>query len=334
MEFVKPQRLIPGRSVIGLIAPSGIVEKEGLEKGMKILRDWGFFVKLGRHVLKRRKDYSAGTEEERWEDFLEMILDKKVGAVGCITGGFAASELLRYFNKDLFKFLRKEPKIFFGYSDFSLILNALFAYGIIGLHAPNIEGLPTLWSQKSKKSLFDWLTGKAFAEIDPPNRLKAVLTGSACGRLLVSNLECLIHIQGTRFDPLTHSYEDLIIALEERNEEKGEIKRWLERLILHPKSKIIRGIILGRFVGAIETEYVDWGKNISVAEIFAEVFSRGGIPIATGLEFGHTEAEDRTAKENFSTLPVGVKVELKVEKEKCRLRFLEKALARPTVTSE
>lgn len=334
MEFSKPKRLAPGQSTIGLIAPSGVADKHGLEEGIKILNSWGFSVKLGKHIKARSGDYSAGTPLDRVQDFLEMISSNEVSAVGCLVGGFAATGLMKVLEPKRLDDLRKKPKIFFGYSDFSFILNALFSREFISLHAPNVSGLycRSLTSQKSLKLS---LLGDLPAEIGPLADWKSIKPGFAKGRLLVSNLDSLVNLLGTPFDPLASSEEELILALEEVGENKSTIARWAERLAMHSRSARIQGIVLGRFTKVGETEYPVWGQEISVERIFLKTFNQRGLPIASLPEFGHIEEPKGILKKiqnrgrektDFLSLPTGVKVLFKVKADSCRLVFLEKAI--------
>lgn len=330
MEMIRPARLIPGKSIIGLVTPSGVTEKKWLEAGIKILKDWGFSVKLGSNVLAKKEDYSAGSEGQRADDFLKMV-SSDVDAIGCIIGGFAATEVLKYLTEETFTLLRQKPKLLFGYSDFSLILNALFSRGIIGLHAPNVAGLFSR-SFTTQRSLYLSLVGELPAEIGPLFDWEPIKPGFVKGRLIVSNLQCLIDLLGTQFDPLVNSQGDLILALEEVGEEKSNIVRWLERLVLHPQSAKIKGIILGRFVKIGERYYPAWGKEMGMEQIFVRIFGRKKIPIASLPEFGHTEEEkgfikrQRRETTDFFSLPTGVEVLFKVKTDSCRLKFLEKAI--------
>ena len=78
MELIKPPKLVPGKSIIGVIAPSGIVEKTWVKQGLKILIHRGYSVKLGSHILRRVEDWSAGTEKQRFQDFLRERSDLEV----------------------------------------------------------------------------------------------------------------------------------------------------------------------------------------------------------------------------------------------------------------
>jgi len=333
MNFVKPERLQPQKSTIGLIAPSGIVDKKGLQEGREILKSWGFAVRLGKNVFAQNKDFSAGGAKERIADLMEMVEDSKIGAIGCIVGGYAAAEILRYFTPEVCRKIVDNPKIFFGYSDFCLILNVLFSCGLVSLHAPNIGGLYQR-SLNTQKSLHLALLGEEPGEIGPWFNWKVIKTGEAEGRLLVSNLEVLVNLLGTVFDPLKKVEEDLILALEEVEVNKSEMSRWLYQLSSHEQVKRIRGIVLGRFTKIGEKDYPAWGKEVGVEQIFEAAFAEKKIPLAMLPEFGHIE-EIKTKipllakghgreRLDFWTLPSGVKVRLAVEKSGSRLVFLEK----------
>jgi muramoyltetrapeptide carboxypeptidase LdcA involved in peptidoglycan recycling len=260
-----------------------------------------------------------------------MVRDPQIDAVGCLTGGFAASELLRFLKRETFIYLRQHPKIFFGYSDFSLILNALFSNGIVSLHAPNVCSLYRR-SLNTQKSLYLSLIGELPAEIGPLSGWKPIIQGFARGRLLVSNLECLVSLLGTPLDPLRMSKENLILALEEVGEDKSTISRWLSTLAIHTETQNIGGIIIGRFIKIGEEEYPVWGKEMGIKDLFLKFFGKRKIPIASLPEFGHVEEKmsflslPRRERVDFLTLPSGVRVLFKVKTSSCRLRFLEKAI--------
>jgi muramoyltetrapeptide carboxypeptidase len=335
MDFIKPRRLIPGKSIIGLIAPSGILDekdKNSLEKSLKIIKNWGFEVKLGKYIFAKRKDFCAGETQERFADFLEMVNNHEVGAIGCLIGGYALLDLLKLLTSDVCQEIIAKPKIIFGYSDFSLILNVLFSQKMIGFHAPNVAGLYQR-SLNTQKSLLLSLIGEDPLEIGPWFDWKPLRKGFAKGRLLVSNLESLINLLGTDFDPLVKSEADLILALEEVGESKSTLNRWLQKLAIHSQAAKIKGIILGRFTKIGEKFYPSWGEEMGVEQLFETAFGRRKIPLASWPEFGHIEEKtgifkiSRTRERvDFYSLPSGVEAILKVKDSSCRLKFLERPL--------
>lgn len=321
MRFVSPARLTPDQSTIGLIAPSGVVNKGDLEKGIGIIEGWGYKTKLGKHVFAQKVDYSAGSSEERFSDLLEMVDDKKVEAVGCIVGGYSAPEILKYFTPGVCQKIVQNPKIFFGYSDFCLILNLFFANGVISLHAPNVGGLFER-NSATKQSLRQTLLGESPAEITPSPEWKSLACGRTKGRLLVSNLESLINLFGTKFDPLESVKDSVVLALEEVGENKSLITRWLQMLFNHRSAEKIKGIILGCFTGVQEKDYPRWGRKVEVEDLFIKTFEDWEIPIASWPRFGHTEKKQA----DFFTLPLGVRVIFEVINNSGRLKFLENPL--------
>ena len=331
MEYIFPKRLIPGKSTIGLIAPSGVVVRHELEAGLKILKDWGFSVRLGKNVIAKSQDYSAGSEDQRSRDLIAMMTAPDVDAIGCIVGGFAASGIIKVLDDSTFEAIRKSPKIFFGFSDFSQILNALFSKGFASLHAPNLSGLYNR-SLDSLKCLKLSLLGDLPAEIGPMFGWETVQQGFVKGRLLVSNLESLIHVLGTPFDPLNAGDEPIVLAVEEVGENKSTIARWLDTLLNHVNAKRIQGIVLGRFTKIGEKDYPAWGLEFSVERIFQKAFGAIKVPIASLPVFGHIEEQKGLLKRkgrertDFLSLPTGVRVMYKVKPESCRLTFLEKGI--------
>ena len=61
--------------------------------------------------------------EERAEALMELYRDDRVRAVFDVSGGDLANEVLEFLNYD---FIRNLPKPFWGYSDLTCVLNALY----------------------------------------------------------------------------------------------------------------------------------------------------------------------------------------------------------------
>lgn len=331
MEIVKPPKLVPGKSIIGIIAPSGIVEKTWVKQGLKILIHRGYSVKLGSHILRRVEDWSAGTEKQRFQDFLRMIYDREISAIFCAIGGFAATEILPLIGQKEAEQIRKNPKIMIGYSDISVLLNIFASLGVVCFHGPNLAGLPG-WSQQSQEFLFSLLEGK-INEIGPEWSWVFLKEGKVTGRLLVSNLDGLVATFGTKFDPLETLNPPIILALEEVKEAKSRLVRWLDSLKAHRSFAKIGGIILGRFVEIVEKDYPRWGKGLEIEKIFLGKFVNLKLPIAVLADLGHAPSKKgifrlipSRKKPHFLTLPIGIKAKFQTSPEGCHLTFLEKAV--------
>lgn len=336
MEILKPRKLKTG-DTIGVIAPSGVVEAKGLDNGVKILKEWGFKVKLGKHILKKVDDYSAGTPEERREDFENMASDPEIKAIACAEGGYAASSVLLAFNPTTIEALKSKPTLFFGYSDFSVFLNTNFSIGIAGLHAPNVVGLPS-HNKLTLESLKKALMGEMDLNYGLKFFGKILIPGKAEGYFLPTNMETLTHLFGSEFDPLEGFGGPIILGLEEVWEEKSDVKRRMEEIIFHRCFNKVKGIVIGRFVGNSEVEYPKWGKKTSWADLFTSLLKGKNIPAVEFPNFGHIEEHRKLFKilrsskskniysENlFLSLPVGAKVVLDANLENPSLKFLDQA---------
>lgn len=100
----------------------------------KFLTDKGFKVKRGKYVLN---DYygSAGTKEQKAEDMMEMFKDKDVKAIICLYGGQTCNTFLELLDYEI---INKNPKIITGYSDVTVILEAIYQKtGLITFSGPN-----------------------------------------------------------------------------------------------------------------------------------------------------------------------------------------------------
>lgn len=139
MEIIKPPCLQEG-GIIGIISPAQSVmidpiQTKGFDKGIERLKNFGFHVKIAPHA-KGRYFYSAGTPQERADDFHQMTRDKEVRAILMSIGGETANEVLPLLDFDLIK---KNPKIIIGMSDGATLLSPITdKTGIITFYGPDL----------------------------------------------------------------------------------------------------------------------------------------------------------------------------------------------------
>ena len=334
-DFVKPAALMKG-DVVGVIAPSDAIEKKYIKDNIKLVQDWGLKTKLGKHLYSMVGDFAAGTPEERREDILKMIDDPEVKVIWAAEGGYAATEVLPVFSKEVIQKLRQNPKWFIGYSDVCVLLNALMSFRIASIQGPNFSGIIDK-DQKSQDWLRRMLFGETGLEIGSEANWKSFISGQAEGKLLVSNLDSLVATLGTRFDPLMHGSGDLILGLEEWWIEKSTLQRQIDMILNHKRASRIKGIILGRFIGIGEYSYPAWGKKVTAESLIEGRvrFSGAGILLAQLSDFGHSISqnwlEEKFPKlarpQTFLALPNGIKVKFTVDASSGRLQFLESITA-------
>lgn len=330
--WIKPPVLKKG-DVVGIVAPSDAVERKWVREGVKILQSWGLKARLGKHLFASVGDFAAGTPEERREDLLKMIEDPDVKVVWCAVGGYAATEVLPVFTKEVVEKLRTRPKWFIGFSDVCVLLNALASFRMASIQGPNLTGL----SEKDEKSR-EWvrrmLFGEKDLEIGSDGNWQSLISGVAEGRLLVSNLDSLVTVLGTKFDPLMHGSGDLILGIEEWWIEKSTLQRQVDTILNHKRANRIKGMIIGRMVGIGESVYVKWGLKVTAEQLIeGRIRLRDKtMPCAVLSDFGHPEEENWLEEkfpqwfkkpERFIAIPNGINARLTVDPSGARLQFLE-----------
>lgn len=122
-ELVSPKQLQKG-DLISIVSPSaglGELFPHRIKDGIRALERMGFRVKVEKNALNR-KGWVSGTVEERVGDLHSAFSDHEVKCVMASIGGDHSNQLLKHIDYGL---IRKNPKIFIGYSDISVLHYAL-----------------------------------------------------------------------------------------------------------------------------------------------------------------------------------------------------------------
>lgn len=293
MKIIKPKALRPG-DVIGICAPASPAPSHDLiEKGIGYLERIGYRVKLGANLFKQR-GYLAGTDEQRAADLHALFRDKQVNAIIALRGGFGSQRILPLLDYSL---IRKNPKIFVGYSDITALQMALFARcGLVSFAGPMVAaGLARGLHGDAEDVFWRLLTSKApIGKL--PHRLKVWKRGSRSGILLGGNLSMMSTIFGTRFFP---TIKNSILLLEDIGEQPYRIDRMLQQLRLGGALHSINGLLLGTFEDCLP----ETGKpSLTLRQIFDDLFQTSAIPILAELRHGHVSGS--------LTMPIGIRVHL------------------------
>lgn len=302
-RIIKPKRLRQGDTV-AIIAPSSGVSRETFEKAVRKIEESGFRVKEGRNARKSN-GFLAGTDAERLEDLHTAFADKTVDAVWCVRGGYGASRLLP--NID-FELIRKNPKIFVGFSDVTALHLAISQKtGLVTFHG---AGAASINSDYTQKHLLDVLTNpvsryriesSAYNTIQEAETYKTeiIRAGRSNGRLIGGNLSLIAALAGTKFG--LKSLRGKLLFLEDVNEQPYKLDRMLTQLRQSADFRGISGVAVGICDGC-DTAKDGLNPTQTAAQVFAERLSDLGVPVIYGLSFGHI-------REQF-TLPVGIRSEI------------------------
>jgi muramoyltetrapeptide carboxypeptidase len=294
-----PPYLNPG-DTIGIVCPSGYMAYEKAAECIRVLQEeWGYKVKIGKTLGSASETYFSGTDEERLDDFQQMLDDDEVKAVLCARGGYGMTRII---DKISFKKFRKQPKWIIGFSDITLLHSHLYSnYYISSLHAPmasafNDAGYINRFVQSLKNALENHRAIYT-ADTHELNR-----KGEAIGEVIGGNLALLAHAVGTDSDIKTRGK---ILMLEDVGEYLYNIDRMIYQLKRSGKLKRLAGLIVGGFTDMKDTER-PFGKT--AYEIIQDAVKEYDYPVCYGFPVSH-------GKENYA-IKIGVGYKLKVAKNK------------------
>ena len=319
--FINPPK-IKKDDLIGLLCPSGPLIKGREQKAILQLNELGFRTKFSKNYLAK-KGFLAGTDEQRLNDLHSMFQDKEVKAIVCLRGGYGTMRLLSHIDYDL---IRKNPKLFIGFSDITALLYAFYQKAkLITYHGP--VGVWDINSFSKHSFLHVLQSNRSYTIKAPQNQAITTLKkGIAEGHIIGGNLSLMSSLIGTPYDV---SFKNKIIFIEDIGEEPYRIDRMFAQLFLAKKFERVKGIIFGQFFDCfakrskkITHEGVDgsfiWEKieNFNtVNQVIQDWFGSFSIPILMNFPIGHVS--------NNATVPFGGRVTLDANNQSLHIHSLE-----------
>ncbi|MEM6780909.1 MAG: LD-carboxypeptidase [Pseudomonadota bacterium] len=296
-----PTPLQPG-DTIGVMAPSSHVAKNDMDQAQKIIEGLGYNVFVHPQTFSKLGQ-SAGSAEEKAGALHDLFSNPDIKAVIAAIGGNRASLMLDKIDYDLIK---QNPKPFLGYSDVTVLLNAIYTHtDMITYHGPACSTLSRLEPQWHKMAL-DSLSGKVTSF--SLNDAVAIQNGEATGHLIGGNLSTFQSLVGTPYMP---SPKDAILFLEDVNDHISRYDRMLRHLSMAGILQNIAGLIIGEFLNTQDNPKNPFG--FTMEEIVQEHTKGLNIPIVMNAPFGHGD--------NQTTFPVGAPIKLTASEETVSLEI-------------
>lgn len=306
--LVKPAHLEAG-NVIGIVAPaSAPPDPKAVDRVLGQVERLGFKPKLGRHV-RARLGFLAGTDRERAGDVMAMFGDRRVKGIICLRGGYGTARLLDRLD---YKVIRRQPKVLAGYSDITTLHCAMLVKaGLITFHSPMLnEGLGSKTFPEFSHAAFLRATGRAepagsiCSGYKGGRSIVVVRKGVAEGRLIGGNLSVLVTTLGTPYQPV---FRNRILFFEDISEAPYRLDRLLTHLLNAGLLQQVAGVAVGINRDCEESRA---GKRReyrqSSADVIRERLSPLGVPVVTGLPFGHQPLN--------ATIPLGVRAGLDADR--------------------
>jgi muramoyltetrapeptide carboxypeptidase len=314
-KTIKPKRLAAG-STIGVIAPASGVSESTFDSGLQNLADLGFKTKVGKFA-RGGTGFLSGTDDERLHDIHWAFKNRDVDGVWCMRGGYGASRLLPRLDH---KLIRKNPKVFVGYSDITALHLAINRNtGLVTFHGPNAaSNFSEYTKDQVVRTLITPLSQFPIRLPAPPEGADPalyeaqVLRGGKCrGRLIGGNLSLLVALTGTPYG--LKNVKGKILFIEDVNEQPYRIDRMLTQLRQSLNMRSLAGIAIGVFT---RSEPDPAEPSQSLMQVLKERLGTLGIPVLYGLSFGHIRSQ--------FLVPQGIKAEM--DTNTSSITFLERSV--------
>ncbi|AOR24947.1 S66 peptidase family protein [Clostridium taeniosporum] len=294
MRRPKPLKKGDKIALLGLSSPT---TEERLDLSIKVMTDLGFEVIVG-ESCRSHYGYLSGEDKIRANDLNKMFFDKSISGIFAIRGGYGATRIL---DKLDYNVIKKNPKVFAGYSDVTAIHNVINCRcDLITFHAP----MPATEIYKGLDEYSEYYFEKSIFKSKPLGKIinikgmemKSLVNGKAEGQLVGGNLSVICSTLGTPYEIDT---KGKILFLEEIDEYPYKIDRMIMQLKQCNKFKDANGIILGKWTDCLPPKGRD---SLSLMQIFDELIGEEEKPIIYNFCCGHCLPT--------MTLPLGAKVKI------------------------
>ena len=304
----RPRPLRPGDPVAVVAPASPPRDPERYADGLAHLR--AVYDVRTAYTPDASRGYLAASDAARAAALNGAIADPEIRGMVCVRGGYGSMRLLNRIDWDA---ARQHPTLLVGYSDVTALQLALYQHaGWTSLSGPVVTEWPVPEAAATLDAVQDVAAG------DCPDlstlgaeTLRALVPGTATGRLLGGTLAVLTRLVGT---PHLPSLDGAILVLEEVGEAPYRVDRMLTHLDLAGHLDGLAGVVLGRFTTGDTVR----APTLSLDEVFADVFAHRPYPVATNLAYGHCLPRH--------VVPWGVRARLSVTEDAASLRVLEPAV--------
>lgn len=268
--------LLNHHQAVGIIALSnGLSEnqRQTIEQLEVVLTNLGLEVKYPASLFRTNSVYHA-TDQERAQMLMDFYQDNHIQAIFDVSGGDLANGVLPYLDYDL---IRSNPKLFFGYSDLSVVLNAIYAktdQPTYLYQIRNLVGEKGLIQQQRFKETF-LQGGNSLLELNPVWIQGSHMSGEVIG----GNIRCFLKLAGTSYMPI---FDNKILLLESYSGDVAKMATYLNQYKQLGVFDRINGIILGYFTEMQEKKY-----QPDIVSLVRQIVNNDKLPIVKTEYIGH-----------------------------------------------
>lgn len=239
------------------------------------------------NALYKNIDNSTTDGKFRANELMSLYNNKNVKAIFDLSGGDLCNEVLDYL--DYGKIISSQ-KPFIGYSDLTVILNALYSKTRFVNYNYQLRNL----IREDGKNQIKYFKEIFLLDEDIMSKInyKFLKGNSMEGILIGGNIRCFLKLAGTNYIP---DFENKILFLEALSGDINKISTFISQYSQIGAFSKINGILLGTF-----TELDEKYGYTYIENLFLEKLKAYNIPIARTIDLGHAA--------NSKLIPIGKKV--------------------------
>jgi len=331
---MRPAKLQKGDTIAFIAPSSGLsnIFPHRIDNAKKFFLSEGYKVKEY-PTTRGSHEGSSGTIKDRLRDLDEAFSDKEVKAIICTVGGISSNELISKIDYNLIK---KNPKIFCGFSDISILHYAfLTKTGLVTFYGPALMGefgecpnpqdytLEHFYKAVTNKigkikssemwveEFVEWNDQKEPRNKVPNKGFVWLKPGKVKGKIIGGCLYSILQLMGTEYNV---DYNNKILFIETAEGEdykKGEPLDLVSSKIMDLRNAgvfdKIKGLVVGRPFGYTSKE------REKFKDIIKKHIENYDFPVLINFDIGHTSP--------MITIPLNIEVEM--DSIENRFEFLE-----------
>lgn len=225
------------------------------------------------NYIYEKKSIFSGTARERADALMGFYRDDEIKGIFDISGGDVANGILPYLDYNV---IASSSKLFWGYSDLTTVINAIYAK--TG-RASVLYQIRNLIYDCKERQIADFSKTTMQNKTDLFNlNLEFVQQNKMSGIVVGGNIRCFLKLAGTEYMP---DLEDKILLLESLNGDVSKIETYLCQLQQIGAFDKVAGILLGTFTEMEKEKYTP-----TVVELVKNKVNKD-LPLAVTRDIGH-----------------------------------------------
>ena len=250
-----------------------ISSREQMQLLADTLRQTGLEPVFSDYIYAKDGSGICGTAAEKASALMDFYKDPEIDMIFDVSGGDMANEILPYLD---FQVIAESGKQFWGYSDLTTIINAIYAR--TGKTSVLYQVRNLLYSHREQQ--LDDFRKTVMEGGDDLYRFSCRFLQGTCleGIVVGGNIRCLLKLAGTPYWP---DMQDKILLLESLGGTVPQMVTYLSQMKQMGVFQQIKGILLGTF-----TKMEEGNCSPAMEELVLQ-YAGQDIPVAKTQDIGH-----------------------------------------------